>query len=181
MKKIRYIKVDATNVDIAYNLQKNEWPNEPDRGVYVKHYMQNDPKNMDFIAYIDDTPIGITGVYQENKDASSLWLNWFCISPEFRGKGYGRQILLDTIEYCKQLDDIKYLRAESNLRRNRPSTWLYIEEMDFVEKYTIEDTKTKKYGYYICTKCLKENGDYVAWNNKFLNFNDMYDTLRRKS
>lgn len=176
--KLKYVKVDYSNIDIAFNFQKNEW-STPDLGSFERHIEENNDKNVNFIVYVDDTPIGITGVYQEKIDPNSLWLDWFCIAPEFRGKGYGRQILLDTIEYCKQFEDIEFLRAESNLRRGRPSTWLYIEEMDFVEKYTIEDSEDDKRGYYICTKVLKEKGEYVPWNNRFLNLNDMYDGLKK--
>ena len=50
--------------------------------------------------------------------------------------------------------------------------------MDFIEKYTAEDTKTKTYGYYICTKCLKSNSKYVPWNNRFLDLNKHYEKIK---
>ena len=178
LKNLTYKKVNKNNIDIAYNFQKNEWPHQPDREQFIKHYKMNSPKNINFIVYYKGDPIGITGVYEEEIDKSTLWLDWYCIDKKYRGIGLGKQILRDTIEYCKQFDDIYFLRAESNLSKTRESSWLYISEMDFIEKYTAEDTETEKYGYYICTKQLRKCTTNPLWNNKCLNFNNMYNSLR---
>lgn len=179
MTKLEYKKVDYNNIEIAFNFQKNEWPNDQDKNSFLEKIGKNDPKNVNFIVYFNNVPIGITGVYQEDCDNKSLWLDWFCIDKKFRGNGYGKQILLDTINYCKQFKDIDYFRVESNLRRGRESSWLYIEVMDFIEKYTIEDTDDKKYGYYICTKCLNRDLKYQPWNNKYLGLNELYSNLQK--
>lgn len=176
-KTINYIKVDLNNIDIAYNMQKNEWPDDKDYFAFEDTAKNGDDKNINFIAYIENNPIGIIGVYQENIDPKSLWLEWFCIDKKYRGKGYGKQMLLDIIEYCKQFDDIDFLRLESNLSIERESTNLYLKVMDFIEKYTIE--KSEDYnGYYICTKCLKPNTNYIPWNNRFLGLNEYYNKTK---
>lgn len=176
-KKIKYVKVNLDNINIAYSIQKNEWPNDMDYETFEHNALKGNDKNINFIAYYQGKPIGITGVYEENIDNSSLWLDWYCLSKEYRGKGLGKQILLDTIEYCKQFEDIEFFRVESNLRIDRESTNLYLKVMDFIEKYTIEDVN-KNQGYYICTKCLKPNAKYVPWNNRYLGLNEHYNLLR---
>ena len=175
--KIKYVKVDLNNIDIAYNIQKSEWPNDMDYETFKNNAINGNEKNINFIAYLGDKPIGITGVYEEVIDKFSLWLDWYCVAKEYRGKGLGKQILLDTIEYCKKFEDIDFFRVESNLRIDRESTNLYLKTMDFIEKYTIEDNENFN-GCYICTKCLKSNIKYIPWNNRFLGLNEHYQKLK---
>ena len=177
MKKLNFVKVSKDNFLIAYEIQKNEWPHEPDLADFKNKASSNDPKNINFLVYLNETPIGITGVYTTPESKDSLWLNWYTIKPEFRGLGYGRQILRDTINYASKFNDIFYFRADTNLMRNRPSSMLYIEEMDIIEKYTIEDTNEKQNGWYICTKRLKDNVPLKCWNNINLHLRAHYDEL----
>ena len=177
-QKIKYIKVNLDNIDLAYNFQKKEWPNEPDYETFKNKSINGNERNINFIAYINDTPIGITGIYEEDIDPTSLWLDWFCVDKSFRGKGFGKQILLDTIEYCKQFDEINYFRIDTQLKKDRESTMLYLETMDFIEKYTIEDSEIINHGHYICTKCLKPNILFKPWNNRYLGLTEHYNNLK---
>lgn len=180
MEKLTYIKVDRTNIDLVCKIQSQEWPNYPDRENYENAVANGDEKNIDFIVYLNKTPIGITGVYVENIDKKSIWLDWYCVIPEYRGKGYGKQILLDTIKYCQQFEDIDYFRLDTNLNLKRASSNLYLQVMDFIEKYTVDDTESYKSGDYICTKCLKPNLEYVPWNNRNLHLHDYYSEINKE-
>ncbi len=178
MEKLKYVKVDLNNIDLAFNIQKNEWPNDQDYENFVETARFGDEKNVNFIVYLKDKPIGITGVYTEDLDPKSMWLNWYCILPEYRGKGYGKQILFDTISYCKSFDDIDYFRIDTSFNIKRASSNLYLKVMDFVEKYTAEDDENYVSGNYICSKKLKENIDYVPWNNRNLHLREYYNNTK---
>lgn len=172
MNSITYKKIDKSNWKIAYDIQAREWPESKAYDHFKKIANSTDPKNISFIAYLHNEPIGICGVYQVKIDPKTLWLDWFCIDKKYRGHGYGRQILLDTIEYCKKFADIDFFRVDTILKTTRPSSILYIKEMDMIEKYTKEDTEILKHGWYICSKVLKNNCDLIAWNNRYL---DLFD------
>lgn len=178
MQKLKYIKVDLSNIDIAFNIQLKEWPNNLDYANFEETAKFGDDKNVNFIVYLEDKPIGITGVYTEEIDKQTMWLNWYCILPEHRGKGYGKQVLLDTIDYCKQFDDIDYLRVDTEFNLKRASSNLYLEVMDIIEKYTAEDDEAYISKDYICSKRLKPNADYIPWNNKNLHLRDYYKNCK---
>ncbi|MBI2068852.1 MAG: GNAT family N-acetyltransferase [Candidatus Yanofskybacteria bacterium] len=50
-----------------------------------------------------DKIAGVTGFYQRDIDPKDIaWLGWYCVDPQFRGKGYGREILEWTIDKAKE-------------------------------------------------------------------------------
>jgi len=53
---------------------------------------------------------GTTGIYSEKKDVhEAIWLSWFCVAPEMRGKGVGKLMLEFSIDKARALGK-KYLR-----------------------------------------------------------------------
>lgn len=101
-KEIRYEQVTTDNMDLAFNIQKNEWKDNPDKENFLDKAINAKKDYVSFIAYYNNVPIGITGVYTENIDKESIWLDWFCVVPEFRNRGFGKQILEDTIDKVKK-------------------------------------------------------------------------------
>lgn len=91
MEKLKYVKVTTKNLDIAYQIQANEWPEDKDYNNFLETAKLNDDKNVNYIVYHDKKPIGITDVYVEDIDKSTMWLNWYCVVPEERGKGFGKK------------------------------------------------------------------------------------------
>ncbi len=178
MNKLKYEKVNLENLEIAYQIQASEWPEERDYNNFVETAKLDDDKNVNFIVYCDNKPIGITGVYTEDMDKRTMWLNWYCVVPSARGKGFGKQILLDTIEYCKKFEDIDYFRIDTTFNIKRASSRLYLQVMDIIEKYTAEDDENYKSGNYICSKRLKPEIDYIPWNNKNLHLRDYYQSCK---
>lgn len=53
--------------------------------------------------------VGIIGLYTDNDAEEAVWLGWFCVSPRFRGKGIGSQLLELAIEEAKSRGK-KFLR-----------------------------------------------------------------------
>lgn len=172
-KEIKYIKVVKENVEIAYDIQKNVWKEEPDKENFIKK--SNNPKddNIAFIVYYKNIPIGITGVYTEDIEKDSIWLDWFCVKEEYRNRGFGEQILLDTIEYAKNLGRFLYFRVETTYWEDRPAVALYDKIMPLKEYYTAENSKnTLIYTYNFTDKT-------ELWNNKYLDLNNYYLKLKQ--
>ena len=174
-KKLKYIQVTNENLEIAYNIQKRQWKSEPDKQNFLNKASNAKEDNISFIVYYKNTPIGITGVYTEDIDKDSIWLDWFCVEPEYRKKGLGEQILRDTIEYAKGLERFLYFRVETTYWEGRPAVSLYDKVMNIKEEYTVENEKTDNptliYTYNFTDKA--EN-----WNNRYLGLNEYYTKLK---
>lgn len=88
--KLKYTVVNKENIDIAYNIQKEVWKENPDYNNFVEKAINTSKDNVSFIVYNEENPIGITGVYVDKKYNDSIWLDWFCILPKYRQKGFGK-------------------------------------------------------------------------------------------
>ncbi len=54
--------------------------------------------------------IGVSGLYQQEvTDAKTVWLGWFGIVPEWRGRGMGPQLLKQTLDKARELHFEKVL------------------------------------------------------------------------
>ena len=54
--------------------------------------------------------IGTTGLYSEKDDFhEAIWLSWFCVDPDVRGQGIGKQLIEFSIEMARSYGK-KYLR-----------------------------------------------------------------------
>lgn len=174
-EKIKYVRMELPNFKLAYEIEKQIFPTDPDyQGFYHKAM---DPQLYDtcYLVYLEDNLIGITGTYIEDFDPESIWLDWFGILPEYRRKGYGKTVLLDTIYYCQQFSNFEYLRLDTTYYENRPALFLYDKVMDLKEDYTIEDTETDKHQYLIYTYNLKRTGYTKPWNNRFIDLVEHYE------
>ena len=144
-EQVRYVEVNQDNLKIAYEIQKIIWPREPDYQSFHRKIVNPDIYEKVFIVYFHNH----TGIYTEDFGSESIWLDWYGILPEYRGNGYGKIILFDTICYCRKFKQFLYFRLDTTYWENRPAIYLYDKVMGLKEEYTIEDTETKKYGYLI--------------------------------
>lgn len=169
---LRYEVVTLDNIELAYQIQHEVWPNEADYGSFWDKATHTREDNISWLVYVGDNLIGITGVYVEDIDINSIWLDWFAILPCYRKNGFGKQILLDTIDYCRKLGKYRYFRLDTTYYKNRPCLFLYNKVMDVREDYTAEDTDTCKYHYLIYSYDLSGRGMVELWDNKYLGLND---------
>lgn len=173
---LRYIPVDLNNLDIAYKIQKEQWPDDPDYNDLYDKATNTADDNVEFLVYNGFDLIGITGVDFINEYKDSIWLNWFTILPKYRRNGFGKKVLIDTIEYCKGLNKFKNFRLDTTYYKDRPALFLYDKIMQLKENYTIEDTNEYKNNFLIYTYGL--NGKPEPWNNRYLGLKEYYDTCR---
>lgn len=172
---LEYVKIDKDNFEIGYNIQKQIWEDEPDYENFKSKANSNDADNMSWLVFYNNMPIGITGVFTEDFDEETIWLDWYGILPEYRKQGLGKKILLDTIEYCKKLDKYEYLRLDTTYWDGRPAISLYDSVMTFKEKYDAEDTEIS-HNWWIYTYSLK--GKKEHWNNRIIGLSEYYNNLK---
>lgn len=170
---LKYETLNLKNLNMAFKIQKDIWPNEPDYEDLYDKAINTKDDNCFFLVYDSDVLIGITGVDVYDEYPDTIWLDWFAILPMHRKKGYGEKVLLDTIEYCKKLNRYNSFRIDTTYYENRPALVLYDKVMQLKEDYIIEDTKDYKNNFIIYSYSL--NGKLEPWNNKCLGLKKYYD------
>lgn len=173
---LKYEIVNLENLEQAFQIQKDTWPEDPDYNDLYDKATQTTEDNCFFLVYDKEHLIGITGVdvYREYPD--TIWLDWFTILPAYRKKGYGKKVLMDTIQYCKQLDTYEVFRIETTYYKNRAALFLYDKVMELKETYTAEDTATIKNNTLIYSYSL--HGKLDLWNNRYLGLNEYYSACK---
>lgn len=84
---LKYEILNLKNLEIAYNIQKETWPDDPDyEDLYDKATNTKDD-NCFFLVYDENELIGITGVDVFREYPETIWLDWFAILPQHRKKG----------------------------------------------------------------------------------------------
>lgn len=177
-KNIRYVSLDAKNIDLAFDIQKTIWEDDPDYNCFVNKLHSNNQYDTCFIVYLNEKPIGITGTYTEDIDDESIWLDWYGILPQYRGNKLGETILIDTISYCKNYNKFKYFRLDTTYYEGRIAINLYDKIMDLREEYTVEDTETINHNWLIYTYILDNTNDIKPWNNKYLGLDKYYKNCK---
>ena len=163
-------KVDQKNLKLAYDIQKEIFSYEPDYLFLRNAILEGREVFNHYIAYVGDRPVGITGTYTEKCDKDSIWLSWFGVLPNERQKGYGREILLKTIEICKELP-FKYFRCYTSIVKSGSAQPLYRSVFDICEKYLNRDDETFNDTLLIYSMSLTDQ-TVPYWNNKYMGVKD---------
>lgn len=171
------VKVDNENLDLAYKIQKEIFPDEPDY-LFLKRAVDSDKNELNhYIAYVDGRPVGITGTYTEKCDQDSIWLSWFGVLPNERRKGYGKEMLLATLNICKALP-YKFFRCYTSFIANASAQPLYQSIFQICEKYQNRDDETYNDSLLIYSMSLC-NEKVPYWNNKYMGVKE-YDELTKE-
>ena len=101
---MKFERIDIDNLELACKIQNEIFPEEDGRQNFIEQ-INKDPyrKEQDYyIVYVNDTPVGVTGIYSYHEYPESAWLGWFGILEKYRHNGYGKMALDKTIELAKQ-------------------------------------------------------------------------------
>ncbi len=80
-----------------------------------------------------DQVVGTTGLYNYWRDEDeAVWLFWYCVAPEERGKGIGKKLLTHTIKEAKNMN-VDYLRLYTSDDRNEKEAQIVYEKHGFKE------------------------------------------------
>ena len=177
IKKLTFKEINKHNIKVATRLQYEIFPNSSAYSVY-KSKITGERKDLyiGYIAYIEDIPVGVTGIYEIPEYSDTVWLSWFGIKKEYRKLGYGKQILDYTIEIAKTLNK-KYLRLYTFEMWNNEAQAFYKRNMDLGEYYYNEkehkdifEGKPKIFSISLCDEKVE------LWNNKFINISEDEDS-----
>ena len=93
---------DFNSEDSPYEAYRASLNNNEHKNFILKH-------DIDYMQYfvVKNSPleniIGVTGWYTQKSDNSDVvWLGWYCLSPQERGKGLGEEILKWTMDKVKE-------------------------------------------------------------------------------
>lgn len=177
IKKLRFEEISKDNIKVAAKLQYEIFPNSSAYSVYKsKAIGERKDLYIGYIAYMEDIPVGVTGIYEIPKYSDTVWLSWFGVKKEYRKLGYGKQILDYTIEMAKALNK-KYLRLYTFEIWNSEAQAFYKRNMDLGEYYYNEkeykdifEGKPKIFSISLCDEKVE------LWNNKFINISEDEDS-----
>jgi len=137
----------------------------PDSCGYNSYYYANKIGNPYFFVKHNDDIIGITGIYENPllNEPDTAWLGWYGLMHSNRGKGFGKQILLDTINEakCRGYDTFRLYTSKTKCKT---ACKLYDKVMDIGEDYTREQPEMKRVVY---SKSLT-NEKVVPWGGRDL-------------
>lgn len=97
--------VAESNISVAVALAEIIFPDEDLEPVYRESIAENDPRFQYLIGYSQLAfPVAISGYYPDETGVKDLfWLGWFGVLPSRRREGFGRQLILATIDRVRSL------------------------------------------------------------------------------
>lgn len=146
---INYEKVVESNLELAIKVQRLIFPKESgalnikasvDKKFIEEVYGSNFRKSVDFWLCRDEKNdvVGITGIYTYFEYPDDAWCAWYGVLPESQGRGYGKKILLWTMEKAKEMG-YKNFRLYTDLIDNHIAVGLYRKVGMIEEDYVAED------------------------------------------
>ncbi|MBQ9791326.1 MAG: GNAT family N-acetyltransferase [Clostridia bacterium] len=166
--------LNEDNIDIAINIQKEIFPLE-NGSEDLKEALANICPPHQFLqkywlAKNNDKYVGICGLYAYKSAPKDAWLGWFGVIQDERRKGFGTQILSNTIQIAKNFG-FHTLRLYTDEEANDTAIKLY-EKIGMIREIynNPEDVHFKIGNTLIFSKSLT-NKNTTLWNNKNLFLN----------
>jgi N-acetylglutamate synthase-like GNAT family acetyltransferase len=79
----------------------------------------------------NDDVIAVTGIYKLKEDSNDVvWLGWYCVRNDQRGKGFGKELLEWTIKKAKERG-FKKMRLYTSTDPNEAVAQILYEKMGF--------------------------------------------------
>ena len=168
-ERIKFQKIVKENLELACKIQNEIFPNEDARENY-NECINKAPyrKELDYyIAYWDDKPIWVTGIYSYHEYPDDAWLGWFGILDDYRWNGLGGELLDRTIKLARdkwyknfRLYTDEFAKTAHKLYESR---WL------IKEKYNRPDDEDQYFQAEIYIYSIGLIGNNIElWDNKLL-------------
>lgn len=177
IKNLTFEELNKNNLKIAAKIQYEIFPNASAYSVY-KSYVNKTKDNffVAYLAYFEDKPVGVTGLYEIPEYEDTIWVSWFGLLKEYRSMGFGKQMLEFIKQKAKNINK-KYLRLYTYEIWNHEAQEFYKRNMDIGEYYYNDKEKHKevfegKPKIFSSSLC----GEKVElWNNKYINISEEDD------
>lgn len=145
---LSYLPLSAENIEEAINLVCSIFPDDcKSQDSPAEAYKASlDKKNhedfiqrhhLDIIEYfvVKNNPsekiIGVTGWYTQNVDTKDvIWLGWYCLHPAERGNGFGKEILLWTLDQVRR-KGYKIMKLYTSTDPNEATAQVLYEKLGF--------------------------------------------------
>ena len=174
---LKYVPMTEDNIYDMVKTQMEIFPTEC--GYFQYNYALSCGKDYwkYWLVYDDDNIVAITGLYSDFdiEETNSIWLGWFGVKKEYRKNKIGTKVLEFTINEAYKLAEkypIKYFRIYTSTDISDIAQILYKKIMDHCEVYNYPGDFNYDNTCRIWTKMLF-NDEYVKWNNKCLNLNEI--------
>ena len=168
---MEYKVIDNKNIDIAVEIQKIIFPMDPGEKalrIAANNKCYSDLSMLKYwLVENKGKVIGICGLYSYKSTPKDVWLGWFGVLEDERGKGYGKEILNYMIQSAKDLG-YENFRLYTDEIANEKAIKLYEKIGMTREEYLNPEDKHFKFSNtLIFSKSLvKDTVD--LWNNKNL-------------
>ena len=170
--ELKFVPVTMENIILATETEMKFWPDSCAYNSYLRAYENGKPY---WLVYSDDKLIGMSGVYAypELGEPETAWLGWFGVLDEFRGYGYGKMILLETLKRAKDMGYTKlrlYSSKRDDLCPNAVQFYTKISSQfnGFVEDYTLEQPEMQR----IVVSFSLDGNPISKWNNRNLHLDE---------
>lgn len=160
-------RIDKANLELACKIQNEIFPQENARQNYIEQINKDSyRKEQDYyIVYLDETPIGVTGLYSYHEYPENAWLGWFGILEKYRNNGYGSAVLDKTIKLAKEKNYTKFRLYTDEYAKLAHK--LYKSKGLIEEPYDNKDDKDEYFDAKIYIYSLSLTDDPIdLWNNK---------------
>ena len=145
---LTYIPLSKDNLEEAIDLVYSVFPddaNSMDDPAVAYRASIDKEGNQDFIQrhhletlqyfivknFPDEKIVGVTGWYTEARGPKDIiWLGWYCIDPNERGKGFGKEILEWTIGKVKEMG-YRVMKLYTTTDPNEAAAQILYEKIGF--------------------------------------------------
>lgn len=166
--KLKFVPITMENIILATETEMKFWPDSCAFNSYLRAYQKGKPY---WLVYDNNKLVGMSGIYDypELGEPDTAWLGWFGVLEEYRGSGYGKAILLETLNRAKDMV-YKILRLYSSKREDLcPNAIPFYTKLSkqfngFVEDYTLEQPEMQR----IVVSFSLDGNPISKWNNRNL-------------
>ncbi len=170
LENLKFQELTKDNLKIAAKIEYEIFPTSSAYSVYKDKVMgRRKDFYVSYIAYFEEKPVGVSGLYEIPEYPDTAWLSWFGITKAYRKMGFGKQMLDFIIEVAKK-HNRKFLRLYTFEIHNAEAQKFYQKNMDVGESYFHEkeykeifEGKPKVFSKSLCNQKVE------LWNNKFIN------------
>lgn len=174
---LKFEELTKENIKTAARVEYEIFPKSSAYSVYkAKVTGERNDFYVSYIAYFEEKPIGVIGLYELPGYPDTVWLSWFGLIEEYRKMGFGKQMWDFIVEIAKK-NQRKFLRLYTFEIDNAEAQKFYKRNMDLEEYYFNEKEhqdifqgKPKIFSKSLCDKKVE------PWNNKFVNISEDEDS-----
>lgn len=169
--ELTYKVITKDNLSEAIKAKQDIFSQDNFIAAYTMEVIPHIDSKKYYLVYDEDKLVGITGLYVYTDYPDDAWLGLFGVMSDQRHKGYGEQILRDTIILAKNIG-FKYIRLYTDPVENKAACKLY-EKLRFIrEAYTAEDFKCTIYSLQVKTMPY-----FTLWTNKMLYLDELNNLI----